>query len=303
MRRVTFCLVVLLAAAGAAFAATAAPSPAWLLYEQGRTWADQGEFGKALQLYKEAILAAGVMPEAEAAIGDIYREEGETEMAVRQYARAYGLRNALAIPEQKYDILYRWAGLCEDQELYNEMESRLLLIIADDRWSTSEQLPVQVERNYVEKGLDHVLSLYRFDSWFATAAHSRLGWFYYRTGRYPQAIRHLLYAVILQVADASEFLRQKDADAVVDGLATFFSLVLRDREARSWLESSSICADLYYLAASSWELGHPLRAQATWKVLEGVKEAGKYADLSRRQLSWPFREPFLVPSFRLQSSP
>jgi tetratricopeptide (TPR) repeat protein len=300
---VTSWLAVLLLAAGVELSAAAEPTPAWLLYEQGRTWADQGEFGRALQLYKEAILAAGIMPEAEAAIGDIYRAEGETTMAVRQYARAYDLRNALVIPEQKYDILYRWAGLCEDQELYNDMESRLQLIVAGDRWSANEQLPVQVERNYVEKGLDHVISLYRFDSQFATAAHSRLGWFYYRTGRFPQAVRHLLYAVILQVTDVSDFLKREDADAVVDGLATLFALVQTDREALSWLASSSFAADLYYLAASSWELGHPLRAQSTWKILANQDAAGKYAELSERQLAKPFREPFLVPTYRLQSRP
>ena len=303
MRRVTFRLVVLLAAVAAAEPAAAATTPAWLLYDQGRTWADRGELGKALQLYREAILAAGVLPEAEAAIGDVYREEGETDLALRQYRRAWDLRNALVAPEDKYGILYRWAELCEDQELYNEMEVQLQRIVADDPYSKGEQLPVQVERNFVEKGLDHVLTLYRFDSRFAIGAHSRLGWFYYRTGRYPQAVRQLLYAVVLQVADAAEFLRQKDVGVVVDGLSTFFALVLRDRDARSWLASASLGADLYYLAASSWELGHPLRAQSIWKILSSVNEAGTYADLSRRQLARPFREPYLVPTFKLQSTP
>jgi tetratricopeptide (TPR) repeat protein len=303
MRRLTLCLAALLVSAASLAAQAAAPTPAWLLYERGRTWADQGEFGKALQLFRESILASGVMPEAEAAIGDIYREEGEIALAVRQYTRAYNLRNALVVPEEKYDILYRWAGLCEDQQLYNDMESRLQLIVADDRWNTSEQLPIQVERNFVEKGLDHVLSLYRFDSRFATDAHSRLGWFYYRTGRYPQAVRHLLYAVILQVTDVAEFLRQKDTDVVVDSLASFFSHVLRDRDARSWLETSTFSSDVYYLSAAAWELGHPLRAQAAWRILANVKETGKYADLSRRQLAKPFREPFLEQTFRLPGSP
>jgi tetratricopeptide (TPR) repeat protein len=303
MRRLIVGVAVLLAAAAGSTAQTGSGAPAWLLYEQGKTWASQGEFGKALQYYKEAILAAGVMPEADAAIGDVYREEGEFKLAEQQYSRAYNLRNALVIPEEKYDILYRWAELYEDQELYYDMESKLLMIVAEDRWNTSEQLPIQVERNYVEKGLDHVLALYRFDSRFATSAHSRLGWFYYRTGRYPQAVRHLLYAVILQVSEVSESLKQRDPDAAVSGLESFFASVLRDPEARSWLGSSSFASDLYYLSCASWELGHPMRAQSSWKVLSSVKESGKYADLSRRQLVKPFREPYLATTYRLQSNP
>ena len=302
MRRLIFGAAFLLMAA-AGLQAQAGTTPAWLLYEQGKAWASQGEYGKALQFYKDAILAAGVMPEAEAAIGDVYRAEGEFKLAERHYERAYNLKNALGIPAEKYRILSRWAGLYEDQELYRLMESKLLLIIADDRWSRGEQLPVQVERNYIDKGLDHVLSLYRFDSGFATSAHSRLGWFYYRTGRYPQAVRHLLYAVILQVSEVDAFLKQNDSDASVTGVESFFASVLRDPEARSWLDSSSIVSDLYYLAAASWELGHPLRARSVWKVLASVKESGKYADLSQRQLVKPFREPFLEPMFRLPSNP
>ncbi len=72
------------------------------------------------------------------------------------------------VPSEKYAILLRWAGLYEDQELYSQMESKLLLVVADDRWNKGEQLAIQVERNYVDKGLDHVLALYRFDSGFAT---------------------------------------------------------------------------------------------------------------------------------------
>ncbi|MCX7030263.1 MAG: hypothetical protein NTU62_09100 [Spirochaetes bacterium] len=302
MRRLTFCVAFLLAAA-AGLMAQAGTTPSWLLYEQGKTWAAQGEFGKALQYYKEAILAAGVMPEADEAIGDVYREEGEFQLAERQYTRAYNLRNALVIPDEKYDILNKWAGLYEDQELYSLMESKLLMIVAEDRWSRGEQLPIQVERNYVDKGLDHVLALYRFDSRFATSAHSCLGWFYYRTGRYPQAVRHLLYAVILQVSEVADFLKQKDPDVAVTSLESFFDSALLDPDVRAWFAESSLASDLYYLSAAAWELGHPLRAQAVWKTLSSLKQAGKYADLSKRQLVKPFREPFLEPVYRLQSNP
>jgi tetratricopeptide (TPR) repeat protein len=302
MRRLIFGAAFLLAVVPG-LPAQAENAPSWLLYEQGKTLASQGEFGKALKCYKDAILAAGVMPEAEAAIADIYRAEGEFKLAERYYERAYNLRNALAIPAEKYDILLRWASLYEDQEQYSLMEKKLLQIVDDDRWSRGEQLPIQVERNYVEKGLDHVIALYRFDSRFATAAHSHLGWFYYRTGRYPQAVRHLLYAVILQVSDVDDFLKQKDPDETVTGLESFFAAVLRDPEASSWLETSSFVSELYYLSASSWELGHPLRSRSVWQILASMKVSGKYSDLSRRQLVKPFREPFLEPMYRLQNNP
>jgi tetratricopeptide (TPR) repeat protein len=302
MRRLTIAGAVLLVAVSLAPAATS-KLPGWLLFEQGKAWAGQGEYGKALQCFKDAILDAGVMPEADAAIADVYRAEGEFQLAERHYQRAYNLRNALVVPAEKYDILLRWAGLYEDQEMYSQMEAKLFLVIADDRWSQGEQLAIQVERNYVDKGLDHVLALYRFDSAFATSAHSRLGWFYYRTGRYPQALHHLLYAVILQVSEGAEFLKQRDAEAVVTRLAGFFEAAASDRDLRVWLDASTLSQDLYYLSAAAWELGHPTRARDVWKILSSREEAGKFADLSKRQLAKPFREPFLTTEFKLPTSP
>jgi hypothetical protein len=164
-------------------------------------------------------------------------------------------------------------------------------------------LSLQVERNFVEKGLDHVLSLYRFDSQFATDAYSRLGWFYYRTGRYPQAVRDLLYAVILRVSDAADFLKQNDPGLAVDGLSTFLNAALADSRTRQWLLASSFAADLYYLACAAWELGHLSRAQSIWKTLSGLKQADRYAELSARQLAKPFHQPLLEPAYRLQPKP
>lgn len=295
MRRLTIVVAVIFLAA-ALVPAAPTKSPGWLLYAQGTTWADRGEYGKALQCFKDAILEAGVMPEADAAIAGIYRAEGEATLAERHYERAYNLRNALGTPSLAYTILQSWAGLYEDQEQYGKMEAKLLQIVADDRWYKGEQLAFQVERNFVEKGLDHVLALYRFDSGFATAAHSKLGWFYHRTGRYPQAIRHLLYAVVLQASEVAGFLKSRDAEAVVTGLAGLLEAVAGERDLRAWQADASLPQDLYYLAATAWELGHPLRARDIWTKLSKTEAAGRYAELSRRQLAAPFREPFLTSS-------
>lgn len=153
----------------------------WLLYEQGNSAASQKEYGRALQLYKSAIEAASVFPEAEAAIGDVYLEEGETVLAQKQYEKAYDLRKSFYIPEDQYAILYKLANLFELQQLYKQMEDALSTIVAADKRfqeTPNQRLRGQVEKNYLEKGLERVIELYRFDESFASAAHSKLGWFY-----------------------------------------------------------------------------------------------------------------------------
>ena len=174
-------------------------TPGWLLYEEGNALFEQREFGRALQRYKDAVDMAGILPEAEAAIGDVYREEGELDLALQQYQKAYNHRNTLAVSDTRYDIQYRMASVYKDQEMYRLMEDTLLAIVSDDvNWGkgTNSRLRTQVEALYYNRGMDQVLRLYRFDDSFATQAHADLGWFYYRTGRFPQAVTHSLYAVI-----------------------------------------------------------------------------------------------------------
>jgi hypothetical protein len=40
-----------------------------------------------------------------------------------------------------------------------------------------------------------------------------------------------------------------------------------------------------------------------WKTLAKVEEAGRYAELSTRQMVKPFREPFLEPTYQLKTTP
>jgi tetratricopeptide (TPR) repeat protein len=268
----------------------------WLLYEQGNTAASQKEFGKALQLYKSAIEGAGIFPEAEAAIGDVYLEEGESSLAQRQYEKAYDLRKSFYIPDQQYDILYKLANLFEMQRLYKQMEDTLNLIIADDKRfqeTPNQRLRTQLEKNYTEKGLDRVLVLYNFEDSFAAAAHAKLGWFYYRTGRFSQSVPQLLYSVVYRLSQVQRERKERDADYEFSNLGELLAAVDANPELRTYASSTGLFKDLYYLAGSTFIVGYPRHSSSLWKILAAIPSAGQFKDLSARQLKKPFVEPLL----------
>jgi tetratricopeptide (TPR) repeat protein len=268
----------------------------WLLYEQGNTAASRKEFGKALQLYKSAIEGAGIFPEAEAAIGDVYMEEGESSLAQRQYEKAYDLRKSLYIPDQQYDILYKLANLFEMQRLYKQMEDTLNLIVANDRRfqeTPNQRLRTQIEKNYFDKGLDRVLVLYNFEDSFAAAAHAKLGWFYYRTGRFPQAVSQLLYSVVYRLSQVERSRKEHDAEYEFSTLGELLAAVDASEELKAYAGSTGLFKDLYYLAGSTFADGFPRHSSNLWKLLAAVPSAGQFRDLSARQLKKPFVEPLL----------
>jgi len=265
----------------------------WILYERANAMVAQREFGQALQLYKEAVSSAGIFPEAEIGIGNVYFEEGEFDLARAQYEKAYSLRSGFRIAETQYEALYRLADLFQSKEMYREMEDSLLKIEADDKkFSDPESARVrsQIAKNYVEKGIDHTLFLYQFTVPFAQAAHSRLGWFYYRTGRYDQAIQELLYAVIYGSTEMNGALRNLDIEYQFTTLSDMLDAVPNHKELSGFASTSDFFLNLYYLAASSYAAGYPTHATQIWRMLAASRISGKYAALSARQLKAPWIE-------------
>jgi len=268
----------------------------WLLFEQGNASMSMKEFGKALQYYKDAIAAAGIFPEAEMAIGDVYFEEGEFDLAAGQYQKAYNERKGFYISDSQYDILYKFARLHESQELYKLMEDDLSAIVADDKHFTetaTSHLRTQIDKNYIDKGLDHVLLLYRFERSFAVRAHSKLGWFYYRTGRFPQSISQLLYSVIYDVSEINAFLQERDINYEFSSLQDVLTAVEKSSELQRFTNEVDFFKDLYYLAGSTFAAGYPQHALDLWGLLARYTSSGSYQDLSRRQVKSPRTEPLL----------
>ncbi len=288
------CFAVILVESSAAQSTAGKPAD-WILYERANAMAAQHEYGQALQLYKEAISSAGIFPEAEIGIGDVFFEEGEFTLAKDEYEKAYNLRNAFKITETQYEVLYKLASLYEAREMYKQMEDSLLKIVADDKrlsGASGERLRKQIDINYRDKGLDRTLFLYQFNVPFAADAHSKLGWFYYRSGRYDQAMHELLYAVIYRASEINASLREADIDYQFSTLADMLSAVGRDKALSAFVSSGGLIKDLYYLAGSSYQT-YPAHAVLIWKLISGTKLSGKYASLAARQLKAPWTEKLL----------
>jgi len=268
----------------------------WILYEKGNAMFEHREFGQALQLYKEAISSAGIFPEAEIGIGDVFLEEGEFELARDQYEKAYTLRNAFRVAESRYELLYKLADLYQSKDMYSQTENALLRIEGDDKKFSgpdSSRLRTQIWKNFTTKGLDHILFLYQLDVPFAQLAHSRLGWFYYRSGLYEQAAQELLFAVIYDATEINASLHELDSDYRFSTLADMGSAIQDHKEVSNFAATGGFFKDLYYLAGASYAAGFPAHAMQIWKLISASKIAGKYSSLSARQLKSPWVERIL----------
>jgi tetratricopeptide (TPR) repeat protein len=306
-RGLCFCILLFLAAG--LYAQSPPPPDAWVLLEQAQTLiADDSRMGEALDLLRRAIEAAGNFPEAEMAVAEIYFREGALALAEERLRKALDHRESLRVPEDRFAILYRLAEIYEIQKRYYEMEKALLAITGEQQ-EFAETVEAQRFRNaflaaYLSRGLDHLLRLYRQeDASFALRAHAKLGWFYYRTGRFdPGSILHSLAALDIIITEGVREIRQVDPTFEFKNLGDFVEVALKRENLRSFLAESGFFSIAYYLGTADHPAGYLTRAREIWKLLAGLRLEpqllGSFGELSRRQLKKPWVDPYINPSSR-----
>jgi hypothetical protein len=135
--------------------------------------------------------------------------------------------------------------------------------------------------------------LYSFSDAFAAQAHSLLGWFCYKSGRYSQAVVHLLYAVINRVSQMNGFLKEADVEYEFTTLHDLISSLESNRSLQAYAADTGFYKDLYYLAGATFADGYPQHALDIWRLIAAEDTAGVYKALSVRQLRKPYVEPLL----------
>jgi hypothetical protein len=288
------------------------PENEWVLLEKAKALIEDRtgqRMGEALKLLREAIDKQALFPEAEIAIADIYYREGALELAKTQFTKVLQpeYRSQLRVPDEAYAVLYRLADIHEQQTEYGSMENRLLEILRDHppyAQPEAQRFRTAMLNAYLSRGLDHVLKLYRLEKAnFALSAYARLGWYYYRWGRFePASIMHSLFALDIMLTESVNEIRRFQPLYEFDTLEGFLEIAMRRANVREYLLSEGFIRCAYYLAAATFAAGHPSRAAELWRVLADSKadapELGQYADLARKQLKSPWVEPYLNPSGR-----
>ncbi len=306
MKALSAALMLGLAVASLSFADE---EPWWLLYETGRQEMDRGEYGRALHLFAKVLdlkQQRPAFPEVQMALGDIYRIEGEKELAARQYAKAYNQKLHFLSPLDAYTVLYRQASLYKNDDKFDSWLTVLQTLLKEDREYYSDvfsRLREALLNIYRDKGLDRLLQLYRLDYRPVGPAHAQMGEYHNRFGSSKQeAVVHYLFAVVILLTDAIEEVRRTEPAYSFRDVRSFFEHAARRRNVMEYLYRVDIFKQLYYLGVASHALGAATgegvfrrRARDIWFVLRQVDGAERYGELASSQLLSPWEKPFLYP--------
>jgi len=238
-------------------------------------------------------------PEAEYWLGETYRAEGEIGLALRQYEKAWSERSLLEIPGFEIEILYRITEMHRIRGNYQEMERRANEIIEgpganglprDSLWAgssqgSSNQIRAAMVRILENEGVSRFLTLYRHNNTDTERAHRLLGFFYYSSSRYTQAMEHLMFAFLIQNSLLIEEVIRREYDYNFTSLENLMAVVQRRPELAAFMEETEYFRTIYYLATSLYASGKTRPALQLWAFLAGSNNAGEWGNRARRNSS------------------
>jgi len=275
----------------------------------------------------EAVGRLKDYPEAEYWIGEVCRVEGELQLALSQFRKAYAMRGLSENPGFGLDLQYKIAGILLTRQEYLEMIDVLDSIINehDTLWVNAKQgdalkaqnvsaekktvIPyAQASASFVAsqamartletEGINRFLELYRYNNSLVEPAHRRLGFFYAVTGR-PLAQQHLTFAFIIQNTIIIEEIKRHNFDFSLDDGSGRQALVIIAENIRnnplilSYIDEVEYYKTIYYLACSLSQNNNvnPSVARNLWSFLASQPQAGEWQNRSIIQSRNPFLEP------------
>jgi len=238
----------------------------------------------------EAIDHLKNYPDAEYWLGESYRSEGELGLALTQYERALDNQDLLETPGFDTEILYKIVEVHRLRREYQEMEKRANEIIGgkdssgtlrDTLWA-GNQIRSAMARVMENEGVDHFLTLYRYNDTVTEKAHRLLGFFYYASSRYSLAAEHLMFAFLIQNTVILDDIIRGEFDFTYTNLQDLADKIRSKPDLSEYVDQTEYYRTIYYLASSLYATGKTKPASQLWAFLAGNNNAGEWGERARR---------------------
>lgn len=283
-------VVLLIVALSPCLAQEDGGEPAWVTYQRGVHAFERKNLGEAVRFFRDALAAQRPFPEAEAGIGQVFEEEGNIPLAVRQYRRALEQSDAFYIAEDEYAVRYELAELFRNQGRWMEFEDELLVIAErNPQFNPDNDPPYRrlvpnvltrepLEDRPPEPRLDILLRLYRLEENFAYRAHRDVGERYLARQVYEPAVEHLSFAAVAALSTLVEELRRDIYDYEFETTAGLIADALAVERLRGYIADTDLFRVLFRLSGALY--GHEGAAgpgavsREIWELVQSFPRAG-----------------------------
>lgn len=248
------------------------------------------ELGDSLDRLRAAAASLAMYPEAEFWMGRVFQAEGELRLAEIQYSRAWDMREAYEVADDRFTPLYALADLYRTRGDFLRMEEQYLEVVRQDPTASdpkNENLRTVMLNSLTRDGFDKFMSLYRTEGEFAVRAFDALGSFWYESGRQGKAVLYLGLAANRVMTKAIDAVREEEPSYAYSTLTELLGRISSRRDLEEYARTAELARLLFTLADALYANGARAPARDLWRALAAYPESGVWGTRAASQLRNP----------------
>ncbi len=256
--------------------------PGWVLFQKGKNSYDNRDFSTAFKYFREASRIKDY-PEAEYYIGQIFENEGEFPLALRQYERAELLKDDLEVKSFYIKITVKKAELYKKMKkpnLYQETLEDLLDKESGDR-NKKEYMKILPER-LMDKGLANLFNYYRLEGDELVYPSGELGIYFFQLSQDNNSLKYLTPSVLIIMTKAFNILRDYDPEYVFSDINSFIKSCEKFSATEKYFAASGFYRYLFYLALGLSNKGEIEESYNIFKIISDSSISGNFREISER---------------------
>lgn len=226
-------------------------------------------------------------PEANYLIGQVYHLEGEYEIALDFYKKAYLEKDYLDIPDVEFEILYSIAYLSKLQGDDEAFEKTLLLILSRDEFFSDELLKTAILRTIdadKAENVDRLFMLYRATGDYSFRALYELGNLYESRKDERQALFCSALGTLEAFTHILSIIQERDSHFNYTNYKEFLDECSKYEEIVNWGIKNNVWEMFFTFANRSSKQGSLLFAKSMYITLASSMPDEYYKTLAQKML-------------------
>ncbi|MCR5437743.1 MAG: hypothetical protein K6E97_11840 [Treponema sp.] len=228
------------------------------------------KFNNSIEKLLKFIKEQESFPEAQILIGDVYKIEGEYDLAEQYYFDALKNSEVMDIPDQKYSVLYTLADISSLKNDKEQMEKRLLNItaIADPGRNKliMKNMIQTIGRNTTEY-MNKFFVMYRSYDYYSLEAYCRLADYYLSIEQYEKALGYCALAVITGYSKAYSIIEKRNLAFEYKDIQKFLEEVQNYDDIVFWGSENKVWESFNLLSEISFKIGYDVFARNLLVIL------------------------------------
>ena len=219
----------------------------------------------------EFIRGRSYFPEADYLSGQIYKIEGEYEVAKKLFLQAYERRSILDVPEMEFDILYSLSDISLTMKEYDKYEEFLVAIVSSDRFYNDKALLRSMMRTISSTdadGMERFFKMYRANDYKVMSAYFYLSEFYQQRNEKKRSLDVAALGVLTAVSKIYSALSKRNPECSYTNLADFLDEAALYEDIVLWGQTTGVWKGFNDFAESAYNNGCETFAMKLYEVLK-----------------------------------